>query len=93
MKRDVFKVKNVVDGATIKVEPRWKWGNQIGDTINIRDQININSEYLIQRLNTILNEREVELKNPIKVEGEILYCYIFLDGVNIKTYFPELQTH
>ena len=91
--KHVFKVKSVVDGETIKVEPRWKWNNEIGDTIKIGDQIKINSDYLLKRLITILNDREIELKNPSKVEGDILYCYIFLDGVNIKTYFPELQTH
>jgi hypothetical protein len=93
MKTGLFKVENVVDGNTIIVSPRWQWHNETGNNVIINNFSKITDNFLLARLRSLLGNREVELKNPIKVEGGAVYCYIFLDGVNIKNYFPELQPH
>lgn len=93
MRRDLFKIKNVRDGQFVQVEPHWQFKGVTGDVINIKHQVTISNLYLLNRLKSILTDREVELKNPISIEQGSLNCFIFLDGVNIKNYFPELQPH
>jgi hypothetical protein len=88
-----FIVIKVFDGDTLEVNPKWEWNNMNGKFVKITNQLKINDSFLFTRLVTLLTSKEVELKNPSKVIGEVIYCYVFLDGVNIANYFPELQPH
>ena len=93
MKSDLFKVVEIIDKERIKVSPLWAWNNKTGSIVNISQQLKINNEFFLKRLKTLLDNKEIELKNPIKADESSVHCYVFLDGINIKNYFPELQPH
>ena len=98
-----FKVIEVVDGETIKTLPTWNWKNRdgkqlSGETVKVRGY-NIDSKdksaiaLAKARLENLLLNKYISLKNPVELPGDKrqIECMIFLNDVDISTYFPEYQ--
>ncbi len=91
-----FKVKEVIDGDTFKVEPGWQWEEQTGDIIrpvgfNTPEKGETGHDEAKRKLNSLILGKEVELKNPIKLTYGRLLCDTYIDGKNLKNHFPEYQ--
>ncbi len=96
----LFKVKDIIDGRTIQVAG-WQAGESYrGKLVRIQGyEVPSNYEdYVKTKLRTLLNEKSVELKNVamyVKGEGngnDTVHCHVFLDDIDISTYFSELKT-
>lgn len=93
-----FVVNKILDADTIQISPRWGWENYAGDKIKIKG-FNIfkdhTSQFIIDKLSSLLLNKEVELKNPsnpISHDGnDELTAKVFLGGSDISVYFPELK--
>jgi len=99
----IFRVTDIIDGNTIKVAG-WKWSTYLGSKVKILgyEPSPPNTEYgmlLKNRLTTLLLGKDVELKNVVKAEkgngdnDDLIYCYVYLNDVDISKYFPELKQH
>jgi len=92
----MFKVKNVIDGDTFTVSPTWKWENESGDTIRPNgydspEKGEAGYEAASNKLKNLIQGKEVELKNAIKLTYGRLLCDVYFNGKNLKDYFPEYQ--
>lgn len=94
----LFTVTHIINGNTIKVQPGWTWNNVNGDLVQIKGY-NVSPAYTtlaIHRLNTLLINKQVELKNAVStnltINGNEVVCSVYLNGIDISQYFPELKT-
>jgi len=89
MKRKVIRI---VDGDTFEVAPDWKWEGLTGsivrpigyDTPEVGEPGYSEATNKLKRL--ILN-KEVELKDPIKLSYERLLCWVIFQGKDLASYF------
>jgi len=91
-----FKVKEVIDGDTFTVNPGWKWEEQSGDIIrpigfNTPEKGKAGYAEAKRKLSNLLLNKEVELKNPVKLTYGRLLCDVYIGGKNLKNHFPEYQ--
>jgi hypothetical protein len=89
-----FKVTDIIDGNTIKVSPGWKWKEVLGDTVKVfgyRQPTTEELEFTKSKLITLIDDKIVELKNPKEINGPTITCSVFLNGIDISQYFPELK--
>lgn len=92
----MFTVNNVIDGDTFTVSPKWKWENESGDTIRPNgydspEKGEAGCEAATNKLKNLIQGKEVELKNAIKLTYGRLLCDVYFNGKNLKDYFPEYQ--
>jgi|SRR6185312_6296721 len=95
-----FLVTNIIDENTFQVTP-WKLGEQgRGTKVRIWGTTNPNDPnyklIAINRLRTLIENKEVDLKAPSRLEKDsssnelILVCRVVLNNVDIINYFPEM---
>ncbi len=92
----MFKVQNVIDGDTFTVSPRWEWENETGDTVrpngyDAPEKDEAGYEAATNKLKDLIQGKEVELRNAIKLTYGRLLCDVYFNGKNLKDYFPEYQ--
>ncbi|MFW6129894.1 MAG: thermonuclease family protein [Atribacterota bacterium] len=83
-----FKVTNVVDGDTFDVTPEWKWNGKTGNRIRIKNfqapEIDEpGGEAAKRKLENLILEEKVELKDPVSIDRGRLVCDVYLNGKNI----------
>lgn len=99
-----FKFEKVIDGQRIEVSPKWSintdentkiTGNEL--TIigyKIPENSDIHSNYAISKLNILLKNKELILKNPkiLSTDPAKIACSVFVDNIDVSNYFPEYKT-
>lgn len=92
-----FKVTEVVNATTIKVEPKWSLPRPDGTKL-VDDKIKIaglnvddDNARVIRRLTTLLIGCEIEAYDPSITVGQTasIECRVFLSRTDILYYFPE----
>ncbi len=91
-----FKVTEVIDGDTFKVTPNWEWAGQSGNTVrpngyNTPEEGERGYDQATTKLSKLIQGKEVELNNPITFTYGRLLCDVYLNGNNLKNFFPEYQ--
>jgi len=91
-----FKVIEIVDSNSIKVEPLWQFNGVSGNLVKINSSIKNfqipDADIFKKRLESLLFNQYVNLKNPVDiVEKNKLSCLVFLNGVDISSYFPDIK--
>jgi endonuclease YncB( thermonuclease family) len=91
----LFKVTRVYDGNTFKVYS-WNWNNIYGrlvrDTGYYTPRSNEPYAFLPkQKLERLILHQWVELKNVRSYNNGILFCEVYINGVNLLNYFPEYR--
>ena len=91
-----FTVIEVIDGDTFEVSPNWKWNDQTGsmvraDGYNTPEEGEPGYQTAKEKLNNLILNKQVELKNPIRITYGRLLCSVYYDGKNLAAYFPEYQ--
>ena len=91
-----FNVTKVIDGDTFTVNPEWKWNNQTGDTVrpagyNTPEKGEKGHTEATNKLKKLIEGKDVELENPVKLTYGRLLCDVIIDGKNLKSFFPEYQ--
>ena len=91
-----FRVTKIIDGNTFEVSPPWKWNEATGTIIrangyNTPEQGQPGYESALNKLKDLIFNKEVELKNPIRITSERLFCDVFFENTNLKEYFIEYQ--
>jgi len=93
-----FTVTQIINGITFRVIPGWKWNNYEGSLVVIKG-IQTDPSYnllITHRLNNLLINRPIELKNATKIinlpEGTAIHCSVYLNEIDITQYFPEVKT-
>jgi hypothetical protein len=91
-----FIVKNIVNENTIEVSPGWKWGEHKGNLVSIAGYTPPNNEqtkvFTKIKLDTLVKNKEIELKNATSAIGTTIHCSVYLNEVDISKYFPELNS-
>lgn len=93
----MYRVREVLSGDEIKIEPGWNWEGYKGDTVVVfgytTPEIGMYGyEFAKQKLTELLEGKSVELYTPkfyTKYGYEKIVCYVYLNGVDISNYFPE----
>lgn len=89
-----FQVINIIDGDTIRVSPNWVLGEHKGDIVRVkgyRTPKETEQGFATKKIRNLLINKLVDLKNAAKLnsDSEALLSSVFLDNVDIATYFPE----
>ena len=92
-----FKVNKIIDGDTFEVSPSWEWGEQSGNLVKIYGytipETEVSGTVPVQeKLESLILNKEVELKNPIRITYGRLLCKVHYEGKNIADNFPEYTT-
>ena len=92
----MFKVTDIIDGNTIEVSPQWKWNDKIGNVVKVLGYPTPDEQttpFVKNKLSTLILNKDIDLKNPttININNQIL-AYVYLNGINIASYFPELKS-
>lgn len=94
----MFIVKEIITGGEFIVFPNWVWERKTGNKVGVLGFFPpvVDTEYGFnfakKKLEELLKERQIQLCSPTFIDkhGEdILFCHVYLDETNIKTYFPE----
>jgi endonuclease YncB( thermonuclease family) len=89
-----FKVTEIIDGDTFRITPGWKWNGKTGTAIRPMGYdtpkkgepgFNITTT----KLKELLLNKEVELKNPIKLSYDRLLCDVYFENKNLADFFPK----
>lgn len=91
-----FKVIRVIDGDTFGVSPNWKWNEQTGSIIRANgydtpEEGQPGYQTAKEKLENLILNKEVELKNPIRITYGRLLCDVYYNGKNLADYFCEYQ--
>jgi len=91
-----FKVTEVIDGDTFKVSPNWKWDERTGDTVrpagyDAPEEGEPGYQEAKVKLEGLILDEAVELKNPVSVTYGRLLCEVYVNGKNLADFFPEYQ--
>ena len=102
-----FKVIEIIDADTIKVDPGWKLTTpnstnpSTGNEVRIagyRSVLRGSSEYseTVSKLNFLLKNQKVTLRqaaliNDAEIAYNLISARVFLNEVDITEYFPELK--
>ena len=89
-------VTEVIDGDTFFVTPDWKWKNESGNRVrptgyDAPEKGEPGWEAAKDKLAGLILNKQVDLKNCVKIDRGRLVCTVYLDGVDIASYFPEYQ--
>lgn len=96
----MFKVNEIISGGEISVSPNWIHERKTGNKVRVLgfsppiDEREYGYDFAKKKLTTLLNGKSVTLHKPTFIDkyGEdIIFCHIYLDGINIKNYFPEFK--
>jgi len=91
-----FKVTEIVNATTIRVDPQFSFPNSGGAIVD--DKIKIsglnvddNNEKVIKRLRSFLLNKNIEAFDPVITVAQTapIECHILLSNVDIVYYFPE----
>lgn len=98
----LFKVEKILSGNKIKVANGWSWGSHEGTKVQIagynpstgaQDFIKLNEDLAKDRLNHLINNKDVELGEVVRVDGDCITCMVYYNGIDISKYFPEYKTY
>lgn len=87
-----YKVVRIIDGDTFQVSPDWQWDNKKGNIVRPRgyDTPELGEpgyQAAKDKLTTLILDKEVEIKNPIKLTYNRLLCDIYYQDKNLAYYF------
>ena len=88
-------VKNVTDGDTFTVIPEWEWNGDSGEFVrangyNAPEKGDPGYQEATRRLQELIGDKKVRLE-PITFTYGRLLCDVFINGMNLKDFFPEYQ--
>lgn len=91
------KVIEVIDGDTFKVSPEWKWSDHSGSVVraigyDTPEEGQPGYQEAKDKLASLIFDKEVELKNPIRITYSRLLCDVYCNEKNLADYFPEYKT-
>ncbi len=92
----VFTVTEVIDGDTFKVSPNWPSKEHTGNTVrpngyDAPDEGEPGYQEAKGKLEVIILDKTVELKNPVSVTYGRLLVDVFVGGKNLADFSPEYQ--
>lgn len=97
----LFKVEEIINGNTIKVLEGWKWNGYLGKIVKVEGYSVPDNDwtktYTESKLKNLLEGKAVELKSVSKVDKDdklndnVIFCHVFLNEIDISTYFEELE--
>jgi len=87
-----FTAVRIIDGDTFEVSPNWKWNNQSGNIIRVHgydtpEQSEPGYQEAKEKLDKLICNKAVELKNPVRITYGRLLCDVYVDGKNIADHF------
>ena len=91
-----FTVTKIIDGDTFEVTPGWKWNNEEGSIVralgyDTPEKGQMGHDEAANRLKQLINGKNVELKNPVKLTYGRLLCDVYINGKNIASYFKKYK--
>lgn len=91
-----FKVINIIDGDTFDVAPGWSWNNQTGSRVRPvgydAPEMNTTAGKAAKgKLERLALGKTVQLGSAYRIDRGRLVCEVFLNGNNLKNYFPGYQ--
>lgn len=86
----------VIDGDTFEVSSNWKWNDQTGSIVRVSgydtpEEGEPRYRTAKKKLTKLILNKEVELKNPVRITYGRLLCNVYYNDKNIADYFPEYQ--
>lgn len=92
---ETFKVVAVIDGNTFEVSPKWEFGDETGDLVQVKGYTAPKSGKgamaVEQKLSGLIHNKKVELGSPDGVQDNKLVCEVYYRGVNIAEYLSAYQ--
>jgi hypothetical protein len=94
-----FKVTEILSGNKIRIVPKWVWNGQNGHEVIVNGyKVSLDGlpfefaqSLAKNRLISTIKDKEITLKNPIKIEEGVLYCDVYYNEINISKYFADFN--
>ena len=91
-----FTVREVIDGSTFALVPKWKWQGLMGDRVraagyDVSEVDEPEGQVAKDKLLGLILGKRVELRKAHKVDCGQLVCDVFFPGANLAAYFPEYE--
>lgn len=92
-----YKIIEIIDGDTFKVSPEWKWNAHTSGTLvrlngyNAPEKDQEGYREAKEKLENLILNKEVELKNPIRVTDGRLLCDVYYEEKNLTEHLPEYK--
>ncbi len=86
-----LKVANVLTADTFEVFPPWRWEGQSGIKVKVAGiealyEGEVGYARAKEKLKSVVEGREVELRNEKEVDYDKLVCDVYVDGKNVADY-------
>lgn len=93
----MWRVKQVISGDEIIVEPKWAWKGYEGNRVVIFGYQTPKPgmqgyEFAVHKLKALIEGKQIALYSPQffeKIGYSALVCNVYLDDIDIANYFPE----
>lgn len=90
----LFIVTKIFDGDTFEINPKWNWNDDTGKVIGLKGY---NSPVLGQsgykeakeRLEQLILNKQVDLRNPVNLSTGRLLCNVYIDGKPLEEYLED----
>jgi len=91
-----LKVMNILTADTFEVFPPWRWEDQSGIKVTIAGlgvplEGEVGYDNAKNKLKSLIQDKEVELRNKKEVDYDRLVCDVYFNGKNLVDYFPEYK--
>ena len=88
----LYKVTKIIDGDTFEIFPHWEWDGQKGNVVrpvgyDTPERGESGYQEAKDKLTALILNKEIELKNPIKLTYERLLCDVYYQNKNLAEYF------
>ena len=92
---ETFTIVAVIDGNTFEVYPKWEFGDETGNLVQVKGYTAPKSGKeamaVEQKLSGLIHNKKVELRSPDGVQHNRLACEVYYRDINIAEYFSAYQ--
>ncbi len=85
----LFIVTKIFDGDTFEINPEWNWNDDTGKVIGLKSYDSpvigqAGYKEAKERLEQLILNKQVDLRNPVNLSTGRLLCDVFVDGEDVR---------
>ena len=89
-------VSQVTDGDTFEIKGEWDWNGESGSKVrptgyDTPERGTLDYQLMTNKLKKLIQGKEVELKNAVKIDRGRLVCDVYYNGKYLADYFPKYK--
>lgn len=91
-----YRVTKILDSGSIEIFPPWEWEGSSGSVVRVAGYHapafgRPGHAAAKTRLNGMLFAKTITTEDPVVLSSGELLCKVFIDGIDVATFFPEYR--